>query len=168
MNALPLPPARPRPVLFCTLAVAYALGIFALSSLPGSSLPQHGRLTAWAYNVSHAPLFVGLALLVGSALVVPMRAGKAALAPRGAALTVAACFGYALLDEFHQSFVAARSPDGIDLVTDLAGIGAAVVWLRRSGDVSRFHTALRLTAFVAMASLSAWLATRPFEFGAGP
>lgn len=162
-----LPPTRPRPVLFATLAIAYAAGIFALSSLPGSSLPQHGRWTAWAYNAAHAPLFGGLALLVGAALAVETKAGVAVLGSKRALVCVAICFAWALIDEFHQSFVSARSPDGIDLVTDLAGIGAALVWLRRGFDASLVRTATRLTAFAAMAALSAWLATRPFEFGAG-
>lgn len=167
MIALPLPPARPRPVLFVTLAVAYAAGIFVLSSLPGSALPAHGRVTAWLYNLAHAPLFCGLALCVGCALVVPARAEATALSPRGVLACAVLCFAYALFDEFHQSFVSARSPDAIDLVTDLAGIGAGIVWLRRGLDGSRVRTALRVGAFVAMAALSAWLATRPFDVGVG-
>lgn len=167
MISLPLPPARPRPVLFATLAVAYAAGIFMLSSLPGSSLPQHGRWTSWLYNLAHAPLFCGLALCVGCALVVPMRADATTLGPRGVLACAGLCFAYALFDEFHQSFVSARSPDSIDLVTDLAGIGAGIVWLRRGLDASRGRTVLRVGAFVVMAALSAWLATRPFDFGVG-
>lgn len=167
MIALPLPPARPRPVLFAVLAVVYAAGIFALSSLPGSSLPQHGRATAWFYNFAHAPLFCGLAVCVGCALVIPLRANATTLSPRGALACVVLCFAYALCDELHQSFVSARSPDSIDLVTDLAGIGASIVWLRRGLDASRGRTALRIGAFVVMAALSAWLATRPFDIGVG-
>jgi len=38
---------------------------------------------------------------------------------------------YALSDEYHQSFVPGRHPDPLDIVTDLAGAAAALLWLSR-------------------------------------
>jgi hypothetical protein len=166
MIALPLPPAIPRPRVFVVSALLYAGLIFALSSVPGSALPHHGRFTDWSYNVLHAPLFGGLALLAGSALVVPLRESRTTLTPRGAIACLSICFLYALFDEFHQSYVRGRAPDSIDLVTDLAGIGAAIVLLRRHEEATPWATVRRFLAFAAVAATSAWLATRPFSIGA--
>lgn len=76
-------------------------------------------------NLAHAFEFGMLALWF--VLVLPRRAGWPVLSGLTVAVTVGAGFGYALLDEWHQSRVPERNASLFDLLTDVVGIVSVVV-----------------------------------------
>lgn len=120
---------------FAVLAILHAGLITLLSSCPGDKLPGKGFLVSWFYNLLHAPVFAVLAVFVALAL-----GERRAAALHGnesiewpatrVAGTIAIVLGFGLVDEWHQSFVAKRSSDPIDLITDTLGSIAAVLLLR--------------------------------------
>ena len=95
------------------VAVAYMVGIFALSSLPSSVFANLG-LPAALGNLAHVPLFAGLACVTLWALVGPPL--------RSALLAALACLIFAATDEWHQAFTPGRVPEVADLFADAAGI----------------------------------------------
>ena len=103
---------------------AWAGLIFALSSIPSleSGLPKAGDLVL--RKLGHMIEYAVLALLLHRAL----RAHS--LAPRRA-LTSAAVLAllYAVLDEYHQSFVPGREGSPRDVLIDALGIGSALYLL---------------------------------------
>jgi len=109
----------------------WAVLIFAISSIPGSSLPDQPELI---YKVAHFIEYAILAALLTLAINGPKRAlWVAALI----ALLVASAYGAS--DEFHQSFTG-RSPDVWDWVADTLGaiIGAiATIWFLSARKVKR-------------------------------
>jgi VanZ family protein len=101
-------------------ALAHMALIFALSAIPDlTRLP--GDLS------DHAGHFVGYAVL--GALVIRACAGAewagVTAGAAGAAWLVAA--GYGVADEFHQHFVAGRTPAFDDWLADATGAGLAVL-----------------------------------------
>jgi VanZ family protein len=96
-------------------AVLWAGVIFFMSSLPGSQIP--GRFS----TIGH----LGEYAVLGALLVVPLRGVR----PTVVAALVAVCLAtaYGLTDELHQAFVPGRTPDVLDLATDVVGavIGTA-------------------------------------------
>jgi VanZ family protein len=120
------------PAAYALLAATYAGGIWLLSSFPGETFGRHGPFVNFLTNLFHAPLFFGLALLL--ALALAKRRGPAgepaSLGLARAALAVALAAAFALVDEWHQSFVSGRASDPMDLLTDLAGAACAVVLVR--------------------------------------
>jgi hypothetical protein len=109
---------RRATLVFWGLAVAWAGVIFWLSSQPGSQLP--GRFPS---EVGHFSAYFILAALLYAALRADGRQGRAILF----AIVIASVYG--ISDEFHQSFVPARTPDVADWVMDTFGAacGAVVV-----------------------------------------
>lgn len=105
-------------------ALAWMGLIFALSSLPGSSVP--GRFG----SLGHFVLYAVLGALYAVALPVTE--------PRWRALVLAVVLAsaYGITDEFHQHFVPGRMPDVMDWAVDTAGAAAAVTTLHL---VSRRH-----------------------------
>lgn len=108
------------PVIAC-LALS-----FYLSSRPGRDLPN-----LMPDYVAH-----GIEFLVLSSLV--LRALNGGTGRRPGAGTYAAailfCLAWAILDEFHQSFVPGREASPVDVASDMAGTalgGALFSWLRR-------------------------------------
>ena len=149
-------------VAWAGLAVIWAAGIFALSSLPGDALGPGHVLLSFAFNLAHAPLFGGLAALVGFAgarrLPVPILDNARML---GSLVLVLA---YAASDEWHQSAVAGRAADVRDLVTDGAGAWGALVVVAAVCDVAagrrpRRGAAVALFAAATLAVASASAAT---------
>jgi VanZ family protein len=106
-------------------------GIFLGSSVPGTSLPPPGFLPGQD-KIVHLFEYGLLGFLVAWAL--QRRSDR----PRSARAIFLGAVGFALLyglsDEFHQSFVPARSVDAFDVLADLAGgaIGAALLLLVRA------------------------------------
>ena len=115
-----------------------ALGIFLGSSVAGTSLPPPG-LFPGQDKVVHLLEYGLLGFLVARAL------HRRSDPPRSIRVIFfgAAAFAllYGLSDEFHQSFVPARSVDGFDVLADLVGgaTGAALLLLVR-GRRSRATT----------------------------
>ena len=60
----------------------------------------------------------------------------AGVATRSGALVAAAALslGYAVTDEWHQSFIEGRHGSPVDVVIDSVGIAAACLWLRRRDE----------------------------------
>jgi VanZ family protein len=109
--------------LYWKLAFLWAIVIFALSSIPGKSLPE---MPALHYDkVVHALVYAVLGGFCCLALppTVPRR-----LAVPGAALMATM---YGMTDEFHQLFVAGRSADLYDVLADACGglVGAGTAAL---------------------------------------
>jgi len=113
-----------RSLLWLAIA-AWAGVIFFMSSLPGSSLPP--RIPP---QIGH----LGEYFILGSLLYMALRID---LPPRRALLlAVLLASAYGVTDEFHQRFVATRTPDVWDWATDtlgaLAGAGLTHVILARA------------------------------------
>jgi VanZ family protein len=60
-----------------------------------------------------------------------------ALGYRRAALAAAVTIGYAVTDEYHQSFVAGRHGTPVDVLIDAAGIALTMWWALRPPRASR-------------------------------
>ena len=142
--------------LCAILAVAYAIGIFNLSSrtLPTGGAPWFGYFT----NLAHAPLFGGFAALLG--LVLWPREDAGASLP----LRLLSAWGlavlYAISDEIHQSFTPGRSSSAVDVMTDALGAALALLILRRvmapeirarAWHYASLITAILVSAFFAYA-----------------
>jgi VanZ family protein len=101
-------------------AVLWMAAIFVVSGTPGSDLPGFG---SWDYAVKKTGHVLAYALL---AALLRRAVGWQRRLP-GVVWLLA--FAYALLDEFHQSFVPGRHPSLIDaLAFDGAG-AAAALWI---------------------------------------
>ncbi len=115
------------------VALAYMAAMLFLSSLPGREVARFG-LSLFLLNLGHVPLFAGLAWVTLSAFVGPTR-GRVIL-------TAAICLLFAVLDEWHQSFVPGRVAALGDVMADAAGIALGIalreglrpVVLARKGD----------------------------------
>lgn len=95
-------------------AVMWMAVIFALSSVPGSSVP--GKFGSFGH-------FVLYFVLGGLYFLALPASGRPRLA---FVLAVALASAYGITDEFHQSFVPDRMPDVMDWVVDTAGALTAV------------------------------------------
>jgi len=102
-------------------AALWAGVIFAASSLPGSAVPSglsiYGHLTEYA--------------VLGALVVAAQRTRDA---KRALLVALAACALYGVSDEVHQAFVPMRTPDVLDVLTDVAGaaVGSSAVLALRS------------------------------------
>lgn len=98
--------------------------IFRFSALPGGQVP--GRFG----SIGH---FGGYAIL-GMLCALALR--NTGPRTRVLAIAVLICSAYGITDEFHQSFVAARSPDvfdwGVDTLGAATGAIAAILAKRRA------------------------------------
>jgi len=106
-------------------ASLWAALIFYVSSLPGDRLP---RLWTWEHRdiILHSLEFLILGALVYRALALTRPGlGHALLA----LASWASAAGYALGDEYHQSFVPGREAAAGDLLADLLGAVIGVVLL---------------------------------------
>jgi hypothetical protein len=99
------------------VVLAYMGGIFWLSSLPASRVAALG-IPAELIGLAHVLLFAGL----GS---VTLLAVTGRTVPR-VALAVALALGFALTDEWHQTFVPGRVFSLVDLGSDALGIAIGV------------------------------------------
>lgn len=97
-------------------SVAWMGVIFALSAVPGSSLPP-GRYSTFGHFTLYAVL--GALLLLS----LPRRDRPWAML----AVAVAIASLYGITDEFHQSFVPGRMPDVVDWMVDTTGALTATV-----------------------------------------
>jgi VanZ family protein len=100
-----------------SLAGAWALVIFALSSVPGRKLPAV-HIFANSDKVAHLFIYAVLGLLC-------FAASRRTWNTRTAWLVLAASLlglAYGITDELHQLYVPGRSADPLDVVAD--GIGA--------------------------------------------
>ncbi len=110
------PPGRSRRLLLAVPAVAFAVLIFVLSSLPGVDVPSVvvPLSDKWLHAAEYAAF--GLLLLLAAWGLGSWRWTVAFVA--GAA--------YAAFDEFHQSFVPGRVADLMDWGADVLGLLVAI------------------------------------------
>jgi hypothetical protein len=102
--------------------VLYMAVIFYVSSLHEAPLPPGlGDKPAHSFGYLGLGVVIARALGGGSPRRMTLRHALAGLA-------IASCYG--LTDEFHQSFVAGRSPDIVDWYSDVVGaaIGLLACW----------------------------------------
>ena len=117
-------PRRRQIVQRWLLVLIYTSAIFALSALPGSSLPSLNI----SDKVVHATEFGILAILLCRAFHLhwPDRSRYFSML-----VSILATVGYGVLDESHQWFVAGRTADVVDLAADSLGAClAAWAWVK--------------------------------------
>ena len=114
------------------LAATYLMGITWLSSIPRDPSPG-GAVVEYGLNLAHIPLFAGLTWLLIQTVGVGSRRGIPGWVYSVAALGLAL---FALADEWHQSFVPGRSASLIDVVLDMMGAGAVLLFYRLSALAS--------------------------------
>ncbi len=109
-------------------------GIYYFSTLryplgPLSRSPRHETFNTMAHLTEYA----GLTLLLAAALASTssLRHGVARLSRRGAVLASGMALAWAVLDEYHQSFVPGRTSSLTDMGIDLLGVAAACVLVAR-------------------------------------
>ena len=95
-------------------AVGYAVLIFALSSIPGHSIPNLGIFSF--DKLVHTLEFGLFGMLLYRSFFFHLRVGLPYL------FTIAAGSTYAVLDEFHQYFVPGRHVEALDVAAN--GLGA--------------------------------------------
>ncbi|MGQ9555253.1 MAG: VanZ family protein [Anaerolineae bacterium] len=118
--------------VYAWMAVIYVLS--AQSQLP---TPKQGLLHWLIENLAHPSEYAVLAWLLWRPLT-----GAGRRPSSGANLTAwAIAFIYALLDEYHQSFVPGRVADWRDLLTDTLGAATVLVVLSIP-PVARLYTGL--------------------------
>lgn len=118
----PLKPPIPRQIAWFA-SISWMALIFAISSIPGSSVPSSGG------TFGH---FAGYAVLGGLLFVALLH--HETVPGRALARAVLLASAYAVTDEFHQHFVPGRTPDafdwGVDTLGALFGAAATLVALR--------------------------------------
>jgi VanZ family protein len=102
--------------------------IFAFSAMPAGN-EDHSTLTLVTRKLAHFGEYFALTGLWWWAL--RTRVG----ARRALPIAMAIAFGYAISDEFHQTFVSGRTGTPRDVLIDSAGILAAAWLIRRRATV---------------------------------
>jgi len=100
-------------------ALLMMAAIFVLSGTPDDDLPSLG---GWEDVITSSGHALGYALLAGAFL--HALTGRRAISLTLMTLAVALAIAYGVSDEYHQSFVPGRTPDGFDMMVD--GIGAVI------------------------------------------
>jgi len=145
----------PRAV-YVVAALSHVAFISFLSHVPGERLPSAGLGMSLLFNFMHAPIFAVLAAWI--ALALWDRASAEPLSNARSSLAVALAVGFALFDEWHQSFVSGRSSDPIDLITDLAGSAGGVLAVRILLGSRSAAAPIQLTVCFLVATISAGFA----------
>jgi len=98
-------------------AILWALTIFVLSSIPGSSIPNISIFSQ--DKLLHAAVFFVLAALIYRSLTAQRR--WPTVARQAPLWTLAVASFYGISDEIHQLFVTGRSSDYRDVIADVVG-----------------------------------------------
>lgn len=119
------------------LAVAWMAGIYWLSSRPDLSTSQSDTVERFASNLAHVPIFAGLAFCWFKT-----HSDRHAASWWQCGLTCLGAGTFAVLDEWHQSFVPGRVASVSDVLIDLAGIGGMLLVLRYRAlrEIAPIHT----------------------------
>jgi VanZ family protein len=101
--------------------IVYMAGIFYSSSLPAAPIP------AGSDKPLHAIAYLGLSVVVARAV---SGGWPPRLTRRTAVVVALFAFGYGVIDELHQLFVAGRTSDVRDLIANGVGVcvGTALSW----------------------------------------
>jgi VanZ family protein len=98
---------------------------FGLSSIPDVDSWNGPAVTAF-FNVMHAPLFGGVAWCCYQTL-----AKDRALSIPALVIAFVASLSYAVIDEWHQSFVAGRNASMSDVIVDVAAASLTLLLIAR-------------------------------------
>ena len=104
------------PRALAPLALMALIFVLSAQSDPGPGLPPAAQI------LGHALEYAALAALWAWALAPVLQPAW----PAAAAIS----FAYAVLDEYHQSFVPARDADPLDILVDAVGIGLGLLAFR--------------------------------------
>jgi|GEM_PF-684108 len=104
--------------------IVYAIIIFHFSSLPGEEIPV---IFSYQDLVFHILEYALLSFLVIRALKAYNPGGSRV---RRFLLALLICVFYAIIDEFHQSFVPGRCASVIDVTYDSAGVFLSTIFYR--------------------------------------
>jgi VanZ family protein len=110
---------------YAIAAVGYMAGIFLLSSSPAEPGPLLPAGVSFAGKLLHIPLFAGLT----ACLILSLSEGEWSRRPswRLYLLTGLIAVGYAVFDEWHQSFVPGRDSLIGDFLLNCVGVAALLV-----------------------------------------
>jgi len=109
-----------RPYLrYTAIAIGYTAGIFILSAIPGQDGEQVVPIPDLLWNLLHIPLFSGLTWCLLMSLSDWHWSRTVPPSLYGIIWLLAAV--YAVLDEWHQSFVVGRSANVGDFLLDCTG-----------------------------------------------
>lgn len=100
-------------------SLAYMVGLFYLSSLPGSATGPDAPSWRVISNAAHIPFFAGLGLCLA------MTFAEWSWPSRTTG-TLAIGLAYSVFDEWHQSWSPGRSASFGDVLLDMVGIALAV------------------------------------------
>jgi len=117
---------------FGLASLFYMIGIILLSSVPRHPAPRN-TLFEYGLNLIHIPMFAGLTFLLIRTFVPKGRGVASAPACLGVALLLVI---FAVFDEWHQSFVPGRSASVVDVMLDMMGIGAVLIFYRLTALVT--------------------------------
>lgn len=106
----------------------WAALIFALSSMPGSSVP--GRFGTLAHLIEY---------LVLAALIIRSLDGTRGTVVEHIVLAVSLAAAWAATDELHQAFVPLRTPDPVDWIVDTAGALVGALLLAAARGARRYR-----------------------------
>lgn len=127
---LAIPAWLDTPLARWLLAIAWMALIFALSSQSKLPSPDDPWINFLFKKTAHFTVFGILAVLLWRAL---------PRAPRSWLWAWLLTALYAVSDEFHQVFVASRTPTARDVIIDMCGAATALAlvwWLRRRGGIA--------------------------------
>lgn len=116
-----------------SLPLLYMLGLFLLSSIPGTEDPENTiqALLLWVspnfQNLLHIPIFAGLAYSWYWAFSVTKKTHKSSIV-----LAILLSLGYALFDETYQISVPGRYGSLTDFLLDSIGIGLVTLISKRT------------------------------------
>jgi VanZ family protein len=112
-------------VRFALLTALLIAMSFGLSSIPDVD-SWHGPLVTTFFNVMHVPLFGAVAFCCYRTVAKGDQLSVPALV-----LAFAASVAYAVLDEWHQSFVAGRDASMSDVIVDVTAAAVMVLLIGR-------------------------------------
>ncbi len=149
---------QPRAVAWIP-PVAWAGFLWWSSSRSPEVGTGHWKMSAFGWNMCHAPTFGFLALMILPTL--PREGGWARLRPRDLGLTLGLTALYGVLDEWHQSSTPGRHSSGLDVATDVVG-AACVLWIAAymgRADVEDAGLCKRLALGLALCASAAAVST---------
>jgi VanZ family protein len=114
------------------LTMAAVAAIYVLSSVPELGAAEQDPLVGLASNLSHIPAFGVLAFLLLKAI-----SGTRQPSWERCGLALLGSGAYAVVDEWHQSFVPGRHMSVGDFLLDLVGIGSVLLILHLRASATR-------------------------------
>ena len=106
---------------FRTLSFIYAVGIIAVSSIPGNYLPSQ-EVFSWDKVFHFVEYFIFTVLIASAYIYSPERRRRM----QWIAYTLKVGIIFPLSDECYQSFIPGRTSSWLDVIADLSGVTIAL------------------------------------------